>query len=110
MGLGELLMPNLVQRCKMPVAISAATSVFVIAVKVLSGSVTAIRELLQQGGVDTVPWGLVVYTAPGAVIGGQLGTRFQGRISAATKERLIALLFAVVEVAFLATVSLVLLK
>ena len=107
-GLGELLMPNLVKRCKIPVAVSAATSVFVIAVTVLSGSVTAILGLLQQGGVSAVPWGLVVYTVPGAVIGGQLGSRFQGRLSAALTERIIAILFAVVGVAFLATVALAL--
>ncbi len=105
-GLGELLMPNLVKRCKIPVPVSAATSVFVIAVTVLSGSVTAILSLLQQGGVDAVPWNLVAYTVPGAVIGGQLGSRFQGRIAAATTERIIAVLFAIVGAGFLATVIL----
>ncbi len=109
-GLGELLMPNLVKRCKIPVAVSAATSVFVIAVTVLSGSLTAIFTLLQAGGVDLVPWGLVAYTVPGAVIGGQLGSKYQGRISAATTERVIATLFAVVGVAFLSTVTLALSK
>lgn len=109
-GLGELLMPNLVKRCKIPVAVSAATSVFVVAITVLSGSVTAILALLQQGGVDAVPWGLVAYTGPGAVIGGQLGSRFQGRLSAAMTERIIAILFAVVGVAFLTTVVLALTK
>jgi uncharacterized protein len=105
-GLGELLMPNLVKRCKIPVAVSAATSVFVIAVTVLSGSVTAILALIQRGGLDSVPWGLIAYTVPGAIIGGQLGSRFQGTLSAATTERIIATLFAVVGVAFLATVGL----
>ncbi len=103
-GLGELLMPNLVKRCKIPVAVSAATSVFVIAVTVLSGSITAILALLRHGGVDAVPWGLIAYTVPGAVIGGQLGSRFQGRISDAMTERIIATLFAIVGVAFLVTV------
>jgi uncharacterized protein len=107
-GLGELLMPNLVKRCKIPVAISAATSVFVIAVTVLTGSITSILVLLRQGGVDAVPWGLVIYTVPGAVIGGQLGSRFQGKISSETSERLIATLFAVVGLAFLVSVGLVL--
>ncbi len=105
-GLGELEMPNLVKRCKIPVAVSAATSVFVIAVTVLAGSVTAIFGLLQRGGLDAVPWNLVVYTVPGAVIGGQLGARFQGRISSKTTERFIAILFAIVGIAFLATILL----
>ncbi len=102
-GLGELEMPNLVKRCKIPVAVSAATSVFVIAVAVLSGSITAILTLLQKGGVNAVPWNLVAYTIPGALIGGQLGSRFQGRISSELAERMISGLFMVVGIAFLYT-------
>ena len=105
-GLGELEMPNLVKRCKIPVAVSAATSVFVIAVTVVAGSVTASFALLQGGGLVAVPWNLVLYTVPGAVVGGQLGARFQGRISSKTTERFIAILFAFVGVAFLATILL----
>jgi uncharacterized membrane protein YfcA len=102
-GLGELEMPNLVKRCKIPVAVSAATSVFVIAVAVLSGSITSVAVLIQKGGLGAVPWNLVLYTIPGAVLGGQLGSRFQGRISSAYSERLIAILFVVVGIAFLYT-------
>ena len=102
-GLGELEMPNLVKRCKIPIAVSAATSVFIITITVLTGSVTALFSLLQRGGLEAVPWNLVVYTIPGAVIGGQLGSKFQGRISSKNMERLIAGLFAVVGIAFLST-------
>jgi uncharacterized membrane protein YfcA len=102
-GLGELEMPNLVKRCKIPVAVSAATSVFVIAVAVLSGSITSVAVLIQKGGLSAVPWNLVLYTIPGAILGGQLGSRFQGRLSSAHSERLIAILFVIVGVAFLYT-------
>ncbi len=102
-GLGELEMPNLVKRCKIPVAVSAATSVFVIAVAVLSGSVTAILTLVAQGGFAHVPWNLVTYTIPGAVIGGQLGSAFQGRLSSSRMEWFIAGLFVLVGLAFLGT-------
>ncbi len=102
-GLGELEMPNLVKRCKIPVAVSAATSVFVIAVAVLSGSITAILTLLLKDGASAIPWNLVLYTIPGAVIGGQLGSRFQGRISSEHAERLISGLFMMVGLAFLYT-------
>ncbi len=102
-GLGELEMPNLVKRCKIPVAISAATSVFVIAIAVLSGSITSVAVLVQKGGLGAVPWNLVLYTIPGAVLGGQIGSRFQGRISSEHSERLIAILFLVVGIAFLYT-------
>jgi uncharacterized protein len=102
-GLGELEMPNLVKRCKIPVAVSAATSVFVIAIAVLSGSITSVAVLIQKGGLAAVPWNLVLYTIPGAVLGGQLGSRFQGRISSDFSERLISILFVVVGIAFLYT-------
>jgi uncharacterized membrane protein YfcA len=105
-GLGEVEMPNLVKRCKIPVAVAAATSVFVIAVTVLSGSIVAVLLLLQHGGVGAVPWNLVAYTIPGAVIGGQLGARFQGKVSSEAMERFIAVLFIIIGVAFLSTVVL----
>ena len=104
-GLGELMMPNLVKRCKIPVAVSAATSVFIIAVTVLVGSATSISTLVQKGGLDAVPWGLVLYTVPGAVVGGQLGAKYQGRISSEDMERFIAILFVVIGLAFLGTVA-----
>ena len=103
-GLGELMMPNLVKRCKIPVAVSAATSVFIIAVTVLVGSLTSISALVQKGGLDSVPWGLVLNTVPGAEIGGQLGSKYQGRTSSETMERFIAILFVAIGLAFTATV------
>jgi uncharacterized membrane protein YfcA len=109
-GLGEVLMPNLVKRCKIPVAVSAATSVFIIAVTVLSGSITAVLALIRYGGLEAVPWNLVVYTVPGAVIGGQLGSRFQGRISSENTERFMSILFTIIGVAFLSTTALALFK
>jgi uncharacterized membrane protein YfcA len=109
-GLGEVEMPNLVKRCKIPVAVSAATSVFVIAVAVLSGSITAVLALIQRGGLEGVPWNLVVYTVPGAVIGGQLGSRFQGRISSENTERFMSILFTIIGVAFLSTSALAVIK
>ncbi|MCZ6616015.1 MAG: sulfite exporter TauE/SafE family protein [Thaumarchaeota archaeon] len=100
-GLGELEMPNLVKRCKIPIAVSAATSVFIIAITVLVGSITAIFTLAQSGGLDSIPWGLVLYTAPGAAIGGQIGAKWQGRISSHIMERVIGILFVVIAIAFL---------
>jgi uncharacterized membrane protein YfcA len=104
-GLGELLMPNLVRRCKIPVAVSAATSVFVIAITVLTGSITSVLALVQKGGLGAVPWNLVIYTIPGAVVGGQIGSRFQGAVSSGIMEKFIAALFLVVGLAFVTTVT-----
>lgn len=100
-GLGELMMPNLVKRCKIPVAVSAATSVFIIAITVLVGSIVAIFALAQDGGLGNIPWGLVLYTAPGAAIGGQIGSKWQGKISSEIMEKVIGILFVLIAVAFL---------
>lgn len=66
-----------------------------------SVSEISIVVLAQRGGLSAVPWNLVLYTIPGAVLEGQLGSRFQGRISSEHSERLIAVLFVVVGIAFL---------
>ena len=100
-GLGELLMPDLVRRCKIPVAISAATSVFVMTLIVLAGSMTDLLTLFARGGVNTVPWNLVVFTIPGAMLGGQIGAKLQGRLSSSKIEKLIALMFVIIGAAFL---------
>ncbi|APV43718.1 hypothetical protein Dform_00358 [Dehalogenimonas formicexedens] len=102
-GLGEFEMPHLVKQCKIPVAISAGISVFVIAVTVLAGSMTAIATLIKNEGVHSIPWNLIVYTIPGAVIGGQIGSRYQGRLSSETMERFISVLFFFIGIAFLFT-------
>jgi uncharacterized protein len=100
-GLGELVMPDLIRRCKVPVSVSAATSVFVMTVAVLAGSATGIASLALRGGVSAIPLNLLLFTVPGAVIGGQIGSKAQGRLSSLTMERLIVVIFAVVGVSFL---------
>ncbi len=100
-GLGELVMPDLVRRCKIPIAVSAATSVFVMTLGVFAGSVTGIASLVVRGGTDAVPWNLLLFTIPGAVIGGQIGSKAQGALSSITMERLIVIIFAIIGVSFL---------
>lgn len=100
-GIGEVEMPQLVKRCHLPVAVAAGTSILIVASTVLGASVAHIALLMQEGGVDAVPWNLIVYTVPGAVIGGQIGARLQGAISAKVMERSMAILFGVIGVLFL---------
>lgn len=85
-GLGELLMPDLVRRCKIPVAIAAATSVFVMTLTVFAGSITDLVALFVRGGLDAIPWNLLIYTIPGAMLGGQVGAKLQGRLSSTKVE------------------------
>ena len=100
-GIGEVIMPQLVQRCKMPVAVAAATSVFVVAVTVLSGTITHMASQIVDGGIAAIPWNLVIYTVPGALIGGQIGAVYQGKVSSEKMERLIAMLFYIIAILFL---------
>lgn len=55
--------------------------------------------------MNAIPWNLIVYLVPGAVIGGQIGARLQGRISAGIMERAMAILFLLIGLIFLANVT-----
>ncbi len=98
-GIGEVVMPNLVKKVGVPVGVAAGSSVTVVIVTVMSASFTHIAALMAEGGVNAVPWHLVMYTVPGVLIGGQIGPRLQGKISSKTMERGIATVFTVIGIA-----------
>jgi len=98
-GIGEVIMPQLAKRNNVPVAVAAGTSVFVVIVTIASASFTHISTMIREGGVNAVPWELVMYTAPGVLIGGQIGPLLQGRFSQRRTEVAIGIFFAIVAVA-----------
>jgi uncharacterized membrane protein YfcA len=100
-GIGEVIVPQLVKRNRVPVAVAAATSVFTVIVTIASASFTQVAALLSAGGVNAIPWNLVCYTIPAVIIGGQLGPWLQGRIAQRTMEKSIAILFGVIGVAMM---------
>ncbi len=88
-GGGEINTPSLVFRCRMPVRIAAATSVFVMGLTVIAGAST---HALAGRPV----WSLLVWSVPGAILGGQIGSHLASRINPdALKRWLSALFFAV---------------
>lgn len=103
-GIGEIVTPQLVKQCKIPVSVAAATSVFVIIITVAAASGTHVYTLVSEGGVDAIPWHLVMYTAPGVVIGGQIGTRLQGKFSQEKMEKMFGILFGIIGVAMISSV------
>ena len=103
-GIGEVVMPQLVKEGKFPIPVAAATSVLIVIVTVVSASFTHIATLINQGGVNAVPWHLVAYTIPGVIIGGQIGPRLQGKIHSHTMERAIGIVFGLIGLAMLVTV------
>lgn len=98
-GIGEVIMPQLVKRNRVPVAVAAATSVFAVIVTIASASFTQVTALIAAGGVNAIPWNLVAYTVPAVIIGGQIGPRLHGMISQRTMEKAIAILFGIIGVA-----------
>lgn len=103
-GLGEVEMPQLVKRCHVPVPVAAGTSIAIITSTVLAASLAHIFQIMRESGIDAVPWNLVVYTVPGALIGGQIGGRLQGRLDEEKFERFMGALFGVIGVLFIANV------
>lgn len=95
-GVGEVILPQLVKRNHIPVAVAAATSVFTVIVTIASASFTQIAALIDAGGLDAVPWNLVCYTIPAVIIGGQIGPLLQGRIAQRKLEKAIAILFGII--------------
>ena len=95
-GIGEVIMGQLVKRHRMPLPVAAATSVLIVIATVTAASFTQVMALIAAGGVKAVPWNLVMYTIPGVIIGGQIGPRVQGRVSQAIMVRAIASLFALI--------------
>ncbi|RMD96587.1 MAG: sulfite exporter TauE/SafE family protein [Bacteroidetes bacterium] len=96
-GLGEMNGYFLLQRCRVPSKVSVATSVFVVAVTVLFASSAHFFQFTQAGSdVLQLVLNVVIFTVPGVIIGGQLGTLVASRISQRTMETAVAILFILV--------------
>ena len=46
---------------------------------------------VAEGGLDAIPWNLIVWAVPGAVVGAQIGARLQGRVPERASNRFFAL-------------------
>ncbi len=103
-GIGEVVMPQLVKYLRVPIPVAAATSVFIVIVTVASASFAQVSALVAGGGISAVPLHLIMYTVPGVLIGGQIGPRLQGKFSQRSMELAIGILFAIIGVAMLVLV------
>ena len=82
-GIGEVVLPQLMRRKLMPLPVAAGTSVCIVVVTALTAAVVQFLSLAHEtliagdisaSGVHVVPWELVVWTIPGVVVGGQLAS------------------------------------
>ncbi|RMG94915.1 MAG: sulfite exporter TauE/SafE family protein [Chloroflexi bacterium] len=96
-GLGEMNSYFLLQRCRVPSKVSVATSVFVVAITALVAASGHLFQFVQSGrDVLATVFSLVIFTVPGVIIGGQLGSLVASRISQHTLERSLGVLFIIV--------------
>jgi hypothetical protein len=58
-------------------------------------------QLATTGGLAAIPWNLLVWAIPGAVLGALGGTRLQGRIGEDAARRFFATLFLAIGLTFL---------
>lgn len=85
-GGGEINTPSLVFRCRMPVRVAAATSVCVMALTVIAGAST---HALAGRPV----WKLLIWSVPGAILGGQIGSHLASRINPDALKKVLSILF-----------------
>jgi hypothetical protein len=106
-GLGELNSYFLLQRCRVPSRVAVATGVFVVAFTALSAATGHLFQFISSGQETlTLVASISLFTVPGVIIGGQLGSSVTGRISQHTLERGLGILFILVAVLTLGEVLL----
>ncbi|RMG84611.1 MAG: sulfite exporter TauE/SafE family protein [Bacteroidetes bacterium] len=103
-GIGEVVIPQLIKKGKVPVPVSAATSVAVVIGTFLVAATTHVFYLVGHDGINAIPWNLVCYTVPGVIIGGQIGPRLHGIVAPGKMVRGIALVFGLIGIMMILTV------
>ena len=96
-GLGEMNGYFLIQRYRLSSKVAVATSVFIVAITALTASISHVVQFTQAGGeaLSTI-LNLVMFTAPGVLIGAQLGSLAASRLSQTFLERSMGVLFILV--------------
>jgi uncharacterized membrane protein YfcA len=96
-GLAELQEYHLVARCKVPTAVSVATSVFVVVVTAFVASVGHFYAFSKEGPeVMSQVVNIIIFTIPGVMIGGQIGPKLQKTIPEDKMKISISFLFILV--------------
>jgi uncharacterized membrane protein YfcA len=113
-GIGEVVLPQLVRLACVPLPVAAGTSVAIVVMTALTAAVVQFAALaseltntsqdvsLVQALGQVIPWNLVQYTVPGAVLGGQIAPwiTYNQLVDKDSVETAVAVLFGVIGVAF----------
>jgi len=98
-GLGEINGYFLLRRCRVPSKVSVATSVFIVAVTAVTASSGHFVKFVQEGGpvLETV-FSIVIFTIPGVVAGGQIGSKIASKLPQRGLEIVLSILFIIVAI------------
>ncbi|MFC4247832.1 sulfite exporter TauE/SafE family protein [Natribaculum luteum] len=88
-GLPEITTTQLIIRCRLPPRVAIATSVFVLAVAAIAGA--AVHALAA-----TPVWYVVVWSIPGVLFGGTIGTRVGKYVPSELMEPALGVVFVIV--------------
>jgi len=93
-GLAELMEYQLVAKCKVPSPVAVATSIFVVVITVLVASIGHVIGFVGEGAEAlNKAVQVTMFTAPGVLIGGQIGPRIQARVNPDRMKVAISLIF-----------------
>ena len=104
-GVGEVVLPQLVRGSCMGLPLAAGTSVAIVVSTAAVAAIVQFSELAQATGgsvLDTIPWSLVAFTIPGVIIGGQIAPFIASRelFEDETIERFASLVFLFIGLLF----------
>lgn len=88
-GLPEVSTTQLILRCRLPVRVAVATSVFTLAITAVVGA--AIHALAAQP-----PWHVIAWSIPGVLVGSTLGSGVGKYIPSSVMEKVLGVVFALV--------------
>ena len=106
-GLAALQEYHLVGRCRVPCPITVDTSVFVVVVSVLIASLGHFYNFVTEADSTILSQvlNIIVFTAPGVLIGGQIGPLLQARLNPDVVKVGMSFLFIGVGVFMLSTLA-----
>lgn len=105
-GLAELMEYQMVAKCRIPPPVAVATSIFMVVIAVAAASVGHVVSFVAQGpAVMEQVLSIAMFTAPGVVIGGQLGPYVQKVAPPELMKVVISGVFGVVGVFMLISVA-----
>ena len=97
-GLGEINEYNFMKKIKMNVAVASGTSVFIVIIGALVASTSHFIYFFTNLNTELISkvLSIIIFTAPGVVIGAQVGVRVVQHINAEYMNKFLFFLFLII--------------